>query len=384
MGTHTAPSLEYWYDFTPAQTGSYTITTCGLNTCDTKIWLYDMACGQVNPQPGIEGATFGDDNGGNCGLQAVVNANMPAGVTHHLRLGTNSSSCTAITFQIIYNGPVVGCMDPAACTYEPLATVPCANCCLAQGDPACPNGPDLTLNQAALQSSLNLQTVNITDACAPVEGCTKGLGQRYVLRFTTRIDNIGTTDYYIGSPSSQPQMFSTNNCHGHAHYQGYADYVLFDQDGTKIPVGFKNGFCVIDVGCTPGHTGQYGCSNMGITAGCYDAYGSGTTCNWIDITDVPAGTYTLVLRTNWQHTPDALGRHEMDYSNNYAQVCIQITRNLQNVPSFSVVTNCPVYTDCLGQVYGDAQIDCTGQCAGTAKTGDLNNDTFQTQPDAQE
>ncbi|MBK6754926.1 MAG: hypothetical protein IPG69_15425 [Flavobacteriales bacterium] len=384
LGTHTAPGLEYWYDFTPAQTGSYTITTCGLNTCDTKLWLYDMACGLVNPQPGIEGATFGDDNDGNCGLQAVVNANMPAGVTHHLRLGTNNSSCSAITFQIVYNGPVIGCMDPGSCSYEPLATVPCTGCCLVPGDPNCPDGPDLTMNQAALQSSLNLYSANITDACAPVEGCTKGLGQRYVLRFTTRIDNIGTTDYYIGSPSAQPQMFSTSNCHGHAHYEGYADYVLFDQNGTKIPVGLKNGFCVIDGGCTPGHTGQYGCSNMGITAGCYDVYGSGTTCNWIDITDVPAGTYTLVLRTNWQHTPDALGRHETDYSNNYAQVCVQITRNLQNVPSFSVVANCPVYTDCLGQVYGDAQIDCTGQCAGTAKTGDLNNDTFQTQPDAQQ
>jgi hypothetical protein len=57
-GQHTAPSLEHWYDFTPAQTGSYTITTCGLNTCDTKIWIYDLACGQINPQPGLEGATF--------------------------------------------------------------------------------------------------------------------------------------------------------------------------------------------------------------------------------------------------------------------------------------------------------------------------------------
>lgn len=383
LGQHTAPSVEYWYDFTPAQPGSYTITTCGLNTCDTKLWLYDMACNLVNPQPGIEGATFGDDNDGGCGLQAVVNANMPAGVTHHLRVGTNGGSCSSVTFQIIYNGPVEGCMDPGSCNYEPLATIPCAGCCIAAGDPDCPDGPDLIMSQSALQSSLNLATVNITDACAPVEGCTKGLGQRYVLRFTTRIENIGTTDYYIGSPSAQPQMFDFNNCHGHAHYAGYADYILFDTLGNKIPVGFKNGFCVIDVGCYPGNTGQFGCSNMGISKGCYDIYGSGTTCNWIDITDVPAGKYTLVLRTNWQQAPDALGRHEQNYANNYAQVCIQITRNGQNVPSFSVVGNCPTYTDCLGQPYGDARLDCTGQCAGTTRTGDLNSDGFQTQPDAQ-
>ena len=149
------------------------------------------------------------------------------------------------------------------------------------------------MSSSALQTSMTLSTVNITDVCAPVEGCTGGLGQRYVIRFTTRIENIGTTDYYIGSPSSQPQMFSTANCHGHAHYQGYADYILFDQAGNAIPVGFKNGFCVIDVGCYPGNTGQYGCSNMGISKGCYDIYGSGTTCNWIDVTNVPAGALIL-------------------------------------------------------------------------------------------
>ncbi|HRD51106.1 MAG TPA: lysyl oxidase family protein, partial [Flavobacteriales bacterium] len=217
-----------------------------------------------------------------------------------------------------------------------------------------------------------------------VEGCVRALGQRYVLRFATRIDNLGTTDYYIGSPSSQPQMFSYNNCHGHAHYEGYADYILFDQTGNAIPVGFKNGFCVIDVGCYPGGTGQFGCSNMGISKSCYDEYGTGTTCNWIDITDVPNGTYTLVVRTNWQHAPDALGRHEMNYANNYAQACINITRNAQNVPSFTQVTDCPTWTDCLGQAYGDARLDCNGLCNGPTKRGDLTGEGQQNQADAME
>ena len=380
---YTAPSLEYWYDFTPPVTGSYTITTCGLNTCDTKIWIYDMNCQQINLTNGVEGTTFADDDLGGCGLQAVVNANMPGGVLHHIRLGTNSGSCAQLAFRIDFNGPVVGCMDQTSCNFEPLATVACTNCCLTIGDPNCPDGPDLTMNQTALVNSIFLATVNITDACAPVEGCTRGLGQRYVLRFNTRIDNIGELDYYIGSPSSQPQMFNTNNCHGHAHYAGYADYLLFDQGGNAIPVGFKNGYCVIDVGCFGG-TAQFGCSNMGISAGCYDLYGTGTTCNWIDITDVPAGQYTLVLRTNWQQAPDALGRHETSYTNNFAQVCITISRNAQNVPSFVVNPNCPVWTDCLGQPYGDARYDCLGTCNGTEKMGDLDQDGLQTQPDAQE
>ncbi len=385
LATFTTSSIEQWYDFTPAQTGAYVITTCGTNTCDTRLWVYDMPCGSIVLSSGVEGATFADDNLGGCGVQAVVNANMPGGVLHHLRVGDNAGACGGVvTVSIVYNGPVVGCMNTTSCNYEPLATVPCSNCCLAPGNPLCPDGPDLTMDQAVLQSSLNLQAVNITDACAPSEGCVGGLGQRYVIRFTTRINNIGTQDYYIGSPSSQPQMFSTNNCHGHAHYSGYADYLLFDNAGNAIPAGFKNGYCVIDVGCTPGNTGQFGCSNMGISKGCYDQYGSGTTCNWIDITNVPSGQYTLVLRTNWQRAPDALGRNERDYTNNFAQVCLNIVNPGGGVvPTFSVIGTCPTYTDCLGQPYGDARYDCTGVCAGPVKRGDLTNDGQQTSPDAQ-
>ena len=387
LATFSTPSIEAWYDFTVPQTGAYQITTCGSNTCDTRLWVYDMACGAIVLSNGVEGATFADDDLGGCGLQAVINANMPDGVLHHLRVGDNAGACGgSVTVSIVYNGPVVGCMNTASCNFEPLATVACTNCCLAYGDPQCPDGPDLTMNSTTLMNSLNMQAVTITDQCAPAEGCVGGMGLRYVLRFSTRIDNIGNQDYYIGSPSAQPQMFNTNNCHGHAHYAGYADYLLFDIAGNAIPAGFKNGYCVIDVGCSPGYSGQFGCSNMGISKGCYDQYGSGTTCNWIDLTYVPTGQYTLVLRTNWQHAPDALGRHERDYSNNYAQVCLNITNPDPggSVPTFSVNSNCPGYVDCQGQPYGDARFDCTGVCGGTIKRGDLNNDGLQTQPDAME
>ena len=68
-------------------------------------------------------------------------------------------------------------------------------------------------------NSLSITTVNIStsDVCAVEEGCVKGFGTRNVIRFNTRIDNIGELDYYIGSPSAQPGMFDTQNCHGHAH-----------------------------------------------------------------------------------------------------------------------------------------------------------------------
>lgn len=384
IGGYLTETDNYWYSFVAPSTGIYEITTCNVNTCDTKIWVYDFECSQINVTDNLEGTTFADDNDGGCGLQAVVNGIFEGGVNYYIRIGSNNDDCNGeVNWSIAYSGPVVGCMDPASCNFEPLATVDCVDCCIYPGDPACPDGPDLTINEQNIINSLNVGTYNIsTGNCYFEEGCLLGYGTRNVLRFSTTIENIGNQDYYIGDPGDNPQMFDTQNCHGHAHFAGYADYLLFDQDGNKIPVGHKNGYCVIDVGCFGGQA-KFGCSNMGISAQCYDTYGAGTTCNWIDITDVPAGTYTLVVRTNWTNAPDALGRHETDYSNNQGQVCIDLTWN-NGTPSVQVVGTCPPYTDCEGQEWGDAIVDCEGNCNGGTKTGDLNSDDTWNAADAQD
>ena len=52
---------------------------------------------------------------------------------------------------------------------------------------------------------------------------------------------------------------------------------------------------------------------------CGDLYGSHLDCQWIDITDVPLGTYTLRLRVN----PDYLVL-ESDYKNNEVRCLLEI------------------------------------------------------------
>ena len=59
-----------------------------------------------------------------------------------------------------------------------------------------------------------------------------------------------------------------------------------------LPIGFKNGFCVMDLECSDGGTFTYGCSNMGISAHCGDIYGAGLSCQWIDVTGIPTGSTT--------------------------------------------------------------------------------------------
>ena len=131
-------------------------------------------------------------------------------------------NCTgSINWSLNYLGPVVGCMGPAACNYNPLATV--SDTCYYAPNPNCPAGPDLEMVESELRNTLILSSRSSSDACLVAEGCMNGYGQRTTLEFTTWIKNIGVQDYYIGQPSQHPQQFTWDNCHNHYHYDGYAE-----------------------------------------------------------------------------------------------------------------------------------------------------------------
>ncbi len=369
-GSFVAPARNYWYTFTPSASGMYELTTCGNNTCDTRIWVYESCQSLIDNTN--QGTLFYNDNSPSCGNQAVVTAALQAGQTYYIRIGDSFNSCTgAINWALNYTGPITGCTDPTACNFNPMATVSDGSC-LFFGDPNCPNGPDLLLRDDVLRNSLQLVSYSSTDACLVDERCVSGMGVRDIIRFTTHIENNGTTDYFVGVPSANNPQFSNNNCHGHWHYDSYAEYVLFDQNGTALPIGMKNGFCVMDLTCDNGGTAQYGCSNMGISAGCGDIYDRSLMCQWIDVTNVPDGDYVLVVRVNWLGQADFLGRYEMDYDNNWGQVCISLSRLTGSLQMTVNTANCPTYTDCMGVAFGLAQPDCDGVCNGTALRGDYD------------
>lgn len=380
-GTYTAPISDTWYIFnTGTDAGNYTFTTCGLSTCDTKIYIYDVC--PSYPYSELNAGTIGY-NDDDCALQSTVTINLPAATNVYIRIGDYNTACgtSPIQWSFTYLGPITGCMDPLACNYNPLATVSDGSCIYAP-NPLCP-APDLAMDSALMSSSLAIGSITVSSTdCRIEEGCLTGYGTRDLLRFSTKIDNIGTSDYFIGVPSLSNPQFSNDNCHGHWHYEGYAYYALYDMAGNELPLGYKNGFCVLDLGCNPGYTGTYGCGNMGISNGCYDIYSSGLDCQWVDITDVDTGIYQLVVRVNWDQDPDANGAIESTFDNNAAYVCVHFTRNALGVPNFSLVPDCPVYTDCMGVPFGTTEEDCNGICGGVALRGDLDNDTSLTQPDA--
>lgn len=202
---------------------------------------------------------------------------------------------------------------------------------LEPSDPAdCVSLPDLVIDEAYLASDVYIETIDVpADSCYINEGCVRGSGARKVIRFGTQIGNIGTGDLSLGQPSLDNPNWTWDPCHSHWHYAEYASYDLVDVNtGDVLPIGSKNGFCVMDLGtfrpelATNGCS-TYNCSNQGIGRGCYDTYWSGLQCQWVDVTGVADGTYDLTVTTN-----PAGNIPELDYTNNSGTVRVRMTGNL--------------------------------------------------------
>src|SRR5207253_324078 len=108
-------------------TGTYNFTTCNINACNTKIWVYSNCPGAPYNEGPAGTEAYNDD--ANCGSQADLNVMFIAGRTYYIRIGDNMNDCPGyIHFNFSYVGPVQGCMDILACNYNQLAAVDDGSC----------------------------------------------------------------------------------------------------------------------------------------------------------------------------------------------------------------------------------------------------------------
>lgn len=385
LGSGLTPTAgETWFSFIPQDTGVYVFATCGA-ACPTKIWVYDRCAGVFISE--IYLGTIAYTTDGCPDSSASLQLHLQGGAQYYIRLRYQEVGCSPelIPYSMTYIGPVVGCTDPLACNFEPFATVSSGNC-IYPGDPDCPDAPDFVMNQDFLLSTLAFKDYFSQDPCLIEDGCIRGTGNRYIVEFATQITNIGDADYYIGPTPAPPSIIDTSMqfvydpCHQHWHYMGYAEYILYNSQGYRVPIGTKVGFCVLDAFCF-GVDKKYKCNNMGISAGCGDVYGPDTECQWIDITDIPADDYTMVVRVNWDKSPDKLGRVEKRYDNNWAQACFTLVYDGNTPDVIFNSDSCKQFTDCNGEIYGNALPDCNGICNGPALIGDWNQDTLRNEAD---
>jgi hypothetical protein len=162
--------------------------------------------------------------------------------------------------------------------------------------------PDLAFVTEQMTGTLLItETVFRAGDCEVVEGCVGGIGLRRLLRFDTVTANRGTGDLVIGMtppPGQDAGVFAWSQCHMHHHVSGYTSYELFDDAGTMISAR-KQAFCIKDSVPEPNAPpGKYSCADQGMTRGWSDGYSVGVPCQWIDVTGLPSGMYTLRVVVN--------------------------------------------------------------------------------------
>ncbi|MFI5316545.1 MAG: lysyl oxidase family protein [Myxococcota bacterium] len=109
--------------------------------------------------------------------------------------------------------------------------------------------------------------------------------------------------------------------HDHPHYQDFLRYEIVDPNGVISAVGGKRSFCLAETMCPAGVTGHHTCLDQGLDPGCWDVYPYWLGCQYVDVTGVPDGSYSLRV------TVDPLGRiPESDEDNNVISTPIVLQR----------------------------------------------------------
>lgn len=182
--------------------------------------------------------------------------------------------------------------------------------------------PDLTIGGDRLRVDLSIDQKEFsTDACEldPQEDCIGGSGVRTLLRFAVETPNIGNADMFLGTPSSNNPNFVYSACHDHYHYEGYAGFELLD-GSDLVAAGHKQAFCLLDSeryldDPSVAEDGMYSCVYQGIQRGWSDVYHTRLGCQFIDVTGVAPGSYTLRVVLNQAQTLE-----ELRYDNNVIEV----------------------------------------------------------------
>ncbi len=280
----------------------------------------------AGPDGGMDGGT---DAGLDAGLDGSTDAPTDAGSDAAVWVGEGCNIDRGLECDGDWSGRCAEPCGSSACCSPINGEFVCAP---RAADGACP-APDLFFDATQVDERYRFTWRYFEpDACSVEEACIGAPGWRRLLRFASWTPNIGDADVYLGNPDDSPDFFGYSMCHAHFHFESYARYSLRDASGALVATGHKQAFCLVDTISYPGGDTRglyYTCENQGIQRGYLDIYGDYLDCQWVDVTDVPPGDYSLHVELNYEGLV-----LESDYSNNTADVAI-------TVPASDVTRACP-------------------------------------------
>jgi hypothetical protein len=157
----------------------------------------------------------------------------------------------------------------------------------------CP-APDLTLSVPSFRPQI-VNRVFPADDCL-LSKCVGGRGARRLLSFPVDVANVGAGDVILTLPDA-PGVRHVS-CDDSFFLDDFLRYELVDADDVQRASGTGDiaSACFLQFEAQP--TSPFDCESQGLEARSYRSLYQDNDCQWVDITTLPPGDYTLRISVN--------------------------------------------------------------------------------------
>jgi hypothetical protein len=267
--------------------------------------------------------------------------------------------------------------DPAACGDWDVCAVQ---------NPSAPSGSCVAANLAnAVRLRFTTAEDNVGDGPLLLYGRRESARQPTMevrQAFQSRADGVIPGSFQAAQLSTATSAYyEPAKAHQHWHLMGFEHFELRTPEGDAVVADRKNGFClgdryiladagrlqrtVPDDDSPLGNLGRFLHQNMcnhheptaltvteGISVGRGDDYRYDVDFQWLDITEVPSGTYDVVNTVNSDRT-----LRESNYDNNSSSIAISVQwpsagrsapKTITALPKVTLLRSCPGHARCAG------------------------------------
>jgi hypothetical protein len=194
------------------------------------------------------------------------------------------------------NGPSTLCRSDRDCPVDqrccPSGAI--GICTQLDATLACP-APDLALSVAVDFQPRFEDRFFGEDDCS-LQKCLSGRGARRLLSFSLNLANRGDAPMILTLRDAPGVKHVA--CDGSLFLDGFLRYDLFDAQGVRRSSGVGDVALTCQRDLTAQSTSPFDCNTLGLEARSYRTFAGGSDCQWVDITTVPPGQYTLRMSIN--------------------------------------------------------------------------------------